>query len=87
MYWKLAIGAVLVLVVVYAVYSMKSLPSGISNGMVIRTPDGAIYKVEGGKKRGYTWPAYAFAGQPKFTSITVDVAKAIPDGAAMPEHA
>lgn len=79
----LALVGVLVLVVVMA--QTPSLPAGLSNGMIIQVDGYAIYKIEGGKLRHYTWEAYVLAGKPvPVQKKSADVAS-VPVGVPMPE--
>lgn len=80
-----ALAVVGVLALIIYMSTKSSLPSGISNGMIIRVDGRDIYKVEGDKLRHYTGAGYVFAGRPAFVEKkSADIAK-IPLGADMLE--
>jgi hypothetical protein len=80
-----AVAAVAVIgLIIYA--NMSSLPAGFSEGGVYRCGGSKISKIEGGKSRYYSWPAYVLAGKPAFVDVaTCAVFDTIPVGSPMPE--
>ncbi len=76
--------ALVVLVIVYFVFIKKTLPEGISNGMILGLSSGpgatGPWLIQDGKKRVYDMNVW-MAIQPRaWTPSSRDVVDAIPDG-------
>lgn len=82
---KLVIAVIVIIIIIIIVavaLMMPSLPAGIKEGDVIQCPGNAgIFKVEGGKKRWYSWNAYVAAGQPVPKVVSCDALNKVPNGA------
>ncbi len=84
---KLVIAVIIIIIIIIIVavaWMMPSLPPGINNGDVVICPsNSAIYKIDNGKKRWYSWEAYAGAGQPARKTVACDALDKIPNGPNM----
>jgi hypothetical protein len=81
----LAVIIIIIIIIIVAVaVSMNMLPEGLKEGDVVACHGSpAIFKIENGKKRFYSWNAYAAAGQPVPKRISCAGLDRVPKGADM----
>ena len=75
---------IIIIIIVAVVASMPMLPAGVSNGDNVTCPGtDKFYKIEGNKKRWYTWDGYVKAGQPALKHIDCGTLNKITEGATI----